>query len=503
MGDSNNNALPKGSLAGEPCRATLLIVPQQLLINHWMREIDKYFKGGLKAIVYHGRARRKLVTGIEHPDVVITTYNTLAREHDNKLLGKGQSPLHDFLWYRIVLDEAHIIRRPETTFHKAVSSLSANSRWCLSGAPIQNSLADLASLLVFLKIRPFHEARTFRHWIGKPFERKETIQRAVQRLTTLLNAICLRRTIERVELPGKKQETPIVEFSSEERAQYERKSSTMQRFIQQQAGEYNEERVFGIFQVYLQLRSLCNHGAYQRELAWVPRDLLDEEAEPVRSISRDDDASIPKIADTTFVMNVPKDVLKRLVLLENFIALYANRFKDSSSVVPLCLSSKMRALLGDVQNGLEQNKSIIFSCWTRTLDLIARHFLEAGIRFERIDGKTKPPQRQAILDSFNNSSRVPVLIMTTGTCAFGFNIQSANRIFIVEPQWNPTVEDQAISRAIRLGQRQQVLVIRYHVKNSIEDDMCTQQANKLKISKMDLRIETISVPQESTATTTR
>ncbi|CAI7653087.1 unnamed protein product [Penicillium viridicatum] len=59
--------------------------------------------------------------------------------------------------------------------------------------------------------------------------------------------------------------------------------------------------------------------------------------------------------------------------------------------------------------------------------------------------------------------------MTTGTGAFGLNLQSVNRVFIVEPQWNPSVEDQAISRAIRLGQKQQVVVVRYCVKNSIEE----------------------------------
>lgn len=56
-------------------------------------------------MVYHGRKRKNLLADIDDYDIVITTYNTLAKEHDNKLLGKGQSPLHNFLWYRVVLDE--------------------------------------------------------------------------------------------------------------------------------------------------------------------------------------------------------------------------------------------------------------------------------------------------------------------------------------------------------------------------------------------------------------
>ncbi|CAI7571835.1 unnamed protein product [Penicillium bialowiezense] len=95
--------------------------------------------------------------------------------------------------------------------------------------------------------------------------------------------------------------------------------------------------------------------------------------------------------------------------------------------------------------------------------------------------------------------------MTTGTGAFGLtpkrlNIQSANRVFIVEPQWNPSVEDQAISRAIRLGQEQQVRVIRYRMEDSIEEDMYMQQAHKLTISKMDFRKESTSVAYQVSAT---
>ncbi|KUL90889.1 hypothetical protein ZTR_00700 [Talaromyces verruculosus] len=84
--------------------------------------------------------------------------------------------------------------------------------------------------------------------------------------------------------------------------------------------------------------------------------------------------------------------------------------------------------------------------------------------------------------------------MTTGTGALGLNLKSVNRVFIIEPQWNPAVESQAIARAIRLGQTEQVLVIRYRVKASIEENMCEQQMQKLKISKMDFRKGFLAIP---------
>ncbi|RAQ55444.1 helicase [Aspergillus flavus] len=433
-------ALPGASLAETPTRATLVIVPSRVLINTWEREIDDHLNAGIKMMRYHGRSRKDLISNIDRYDIVITTYNTLAKEHDAKILGKGQSPLHDFAWYRVVLDEAHMIRRRSTTFHRAVVELRAKSRWCLSGTPIQNSLGDLGSLLAFIQLKPFHDPRNFSHWIANPFGVRATKRKAIERLTHLLEAVCLRRTIERVDLPGQRSEIRLVQFTPEERAKYELTRKDMKRFIHQQAGEYNQQaETFGMFQVFLQLRSFCNHGTYQPRFSWAKRNLLEDELDPVCSMTRDS----------------------------------LNRCSGCRQPLPVIPH--------------DRRPNIIFSCWTRTLDLIAKHLKASRIEFERIDGKTSTSQRQKILDRFDGTRTVPVLIMTTGTGAFGLNLQSVNRVFIVEPQWNPSVESQAIARAIRLGQEQQVLVTRYRVENSIEEAMCSQQTHKLKISQMDFK----------------
>jgi SWI/SNF-related matrix-associated actin-dependent regulator of chromatin subfamily A3 len=113
--------------------------------------------------------------------------------------------------------------------------------------------------------------------------------------------------------------------------------------------------------------------------------------------------------------------------------------------------------------------SIVFSCWTKTLDLISRHLKAAGIAFERIDGGISLRERENILEAFAERDDLPVLIMTTGTGAYGLNLTVATRIFIVEPQWNPAVENQAVSRAIRLGQANSVQVTRYFIKDTVEE----------------------------------
>lgn len=532
----NKKAFPGASLAETPTRATLVIVPSRVLINTWVREIDEHLNAGMKIMKYHGRSRKALIDCIDGYDIIITTYNTLAKEHDAKILGKGQSKLHGFAWYRVVLDEAHMIRRRSTTFNRAVVELTAKSRWCLSGTPIQNSLADLGSLLAFLQLKPFHDPRNFGHWIANPFSARETKRKAIERLTLLLEAICLRRTIEMVDLPGQRQETRTIQFTPQERTKYELTRKDMGRFIIQQAGEYNQRAAtFGMFQIFLQLRSFCNHGTYQPRFSWARRSLLEDESNPVCSITRN---SLNRCLGCRQPLPVitqdrrPKYVENcKHVLCDDCSQGSDNKLDpEERRHCPLCeslkgphfrayeasetsqrdgngaddleadgYSSKMRALISDVQRDVETTKSIIFSCWTRTLDLIARHLKASNIDFERIDVKTSTSQRQKILDKFDGTKTIPVLIMTTGTGAFGLNLQSVNRVFIVEPQWNPSVEGQAVARAIRLGQEQQVLVARYRVENSIEEDMCSQQMHKLKISQMDFKKDLFFLPKEASS----
>jgi SNF2 family DNA or RNA helicase len=255
-------------------------------------------------LIYHGRSRKEAIQKAEDYDIVITTYNTLAKEHAPKLMGGPKSPLHEYAWYRVILDEgttllphspmhtdkktAHMIRRRETTFHRAVIELPAKIRWCLSGTPIQNTLDDLGSLLAFIHIRPFHDPRIFRHWISSPFSTRDVKPRAIKRLTTLLEAICLRRTISKIALPSPVEIIRAVRLTPLEREQYTLTYADMHRLLAQQAGEYKEKAsTFGTFQIWLQLRSFCNHGTFQPRFSWAKRNLVADEMDSVRSLTRD------------------------------------------------------------------------------------------------------------------------------------------------------------------------------------------------------------------------
>ncbi|KAK7750568.1 hypothetical protein SLS62_007544 [Diatrype stigma] len=143
--------------------------------------------------------------------------------------------------------------------------------------------------------------------------------------------------------------------------------------------------------------------------------------------------------------------------------------------------SKLKALLADIKEHYLQDKSIIFSFWARSLDLVSDLFRKEDISFGRVDGRVPPSQRKQILAEFHNDSSVRVLLMTIGTGAVGLNnLSVASRVHILEPQWNPYTEEQAIGRVFRLGQKKEVRVIRYIMKTTVEGSIEHRQLRKMQ-----------------------
>ncbi|KAM0263536.1 hypothetical protein ACHAQJ_001155 [Trichoderma viride] len=259
-------------------RSTLVIVPSALLVYNWMNEIKKHLKNGVKVIKYHGSDRPKDIDTVSDSDIVVTTYSTLTTEFQNKLI---KSPLHGIDWYRVVLDEAHIIRRRATVFYRACDELHANSRWCLTGTPIQNKLADIGTLFAFIRAEPFSKASIFRKWIEVPFD--QNADGVKDRLVMLIEALCLRRTKEVIKLPKVRSCLRELEFSSAEREQYEKTKKILMRMIRHRVGEIEKSSHFGLFQVNLQMRLLCNHGTFQRPFSWRRRSYYQDEREAASS----------------------------------------------------------------------------------------------------------------------------------------------------------------------------------------------------------------------------
>jgi SNF2 family DNA or RNA helicase len=130
-------------------------------------------------------------------------------------------------------------------------------------------------------------------------------------------------------------------------------------------------------------------------------------------------------------------------------------------------SAKLEQLLADMSEVAESGrKAIVFSQWVQPLEKIAAALVP--FRPQLYHGQVPQRQRQPILDRFRNDPRQHVLLMSYGTGSVGLNLQFANYVFLFDRWWNPAVEDQAINRAHRIGQKETVFVTRFVTQGTIE-----------------------------------
>ncbi|KAL8707591.1 MAG: hypothetical protein Q9220_007432, partial [cf. Caloplaca sp. 1 TL-2023] len=203
-------------------RATLVIVPSAQLIDVWNREIEFHLAPGtLELGIFLGADRANDAEELMHYDLILTTYSTMVKDFQQG------GPLHELHWFRIILDEAHWIRNQKTQQFRAAGRLRAERRWCLTATPIHNKLEDLAALLDFLHIEPFHgkgSTSAFQHYILDPLISK--CEDPCRNLRALLQKVCLRRAKEGHSNIKATEHTLTLKMSSMERNLYD---STLER----------------------------------------------------------------------------------------------------------------------------------------------------------------------------------------------------------------------------------------------------------------------------------
>ncbi|KAJ3724629.1 SNF2 family N-terminal domain-containing protein [Lentinula raphanica] len=189
-------------------KTTLVVVPLSVLSN-WEKQIhDHCVKDTLTYCSYYGAQRAHLDTKeLSKYDVVFTTYQTVAIEHDSprdqpaKKKKKSEKSLFGIKWKRIILDEGHTIRNPKAKMSQAVCALEAERRWVLTGTPIINSPRDLGSLLTFLRIcHPLNDEDFFKRLLLRPLKAGDPS--GAELLRALMSHICLRRTKEMQDSAG-------------------------------------------------------------------------------------------------------------------------------------------------------------------------------------------------------------------------------------------------------------------------------------------------------------
>ena len=130
--------------------------------------------------------------------------------------------------------------------------------------------------------------------------------------------------------------------------------------------------------------------------------------------------------------------------------------------------------------------SVVFSGWTTTFEIIQPQLNKKGIRCVRLDGTSSESQRSRVIDAFRKNSDITVLLATITCGGVGLDLTAASRAYIMEPQWNPMSESQALDRIHRLGQEKEVETIRYVVRNSYEEQVLKLQMRKQELADLTL-----------------
>jgi superfamily II DNA or RNA helicase len=143
-------------------------------------------------------------------------------------------------------------------------------------------------------------------------------------------------------------------------------------------------------------------------------------------------------------------------------------------------SAKLRLLLEELECALaEGHRALVFSQWTQLLDLVEPHLEQAGIDFGRLDGSTR--DRSGVVERFQDPAGPPVLLISLRAGGTGLNLTAADHVFLLDPWWNPAVEDQAADRAHRIGQTRPVIVHRLVTRDSVEERMLALQRSKREL----------------------
>jgi SNF2 family DNA or RNA helicase len=250
-------------------KTTLLISPLSTIAN-WEDQIKTHMKpGSLSFYIYHGPNRRNDISELSKYDIVITTYSVVSSEFNRRTKKDGKYALEQTNWFRIVLDEAHMIREQSTLQSKAVCLLQAQRRWAVTGTPVQNRLEDLGALIKFLRIHPFDERGKFAQFILAPF--KNADPDILPKLRLLVDSITLRRLKDKIDLPPRHDQIVRLKFSEDEQLLYNwfaKDSRNKARIV-----TYDRDTTLGgkayvhILRSILRLRLICAHG----------RELLSEE----------------------------------------------------------------------------------------------------------------------------------------------------------------------------------------------------------------------------------
>ena len=388
-----------------------MVSPSSLTLN-WQNEARK-FTNELKTVVIRGtlQERKRLIEEIENYDLVITSYDLLKRDIE---LYKEKN----YTFKYIIADEAQYLKNSNTKNAKAIKEIKAETRYALTGTPIENSLAELWSIFDFIMPGYLFTYRKFKNIYETPIVKEEDEQ-AMAKLKMLIEPFVLRRNKKEVltELPEKTVTVLSNEMNEEQQNLY---LTYLARAKQEIAEKVEidgfENSQMQILAALTRLRQICCHPS-----------------------------------------------------------LFVEGYNAGSSKLEQCIEIIEEAINGG-------HKILLFSGYTSMFEIIEKELKKRNIKYFKLTGATKVDERMKMVDEFNENSNIKLFLISLKAGGTGLNLTGADMVIHYDPWWNISTENQATDRAYRIGQKNNVQVYKLITKNSIEEKIYELQEKKAKLA---------------------
>ncbi|MBC7626476.1 DEAD/DEAH box helicase [Ferruginibacter sp.] len=327
--------------------------------------------------------------------------------------------LMKILFDYVVLDESQAIKNPSSKVTKAACLLTAKNRLCMSGTPLQNNTFDIFAQMNFLNPGLLGSMDFFRNEFATPID-KFGEQEQKDHLRKLLYPFILRRTKEQVakDLPEKTETILFCEMEKEQRKIYDAYRNSYR------------DKIMGV---------IDQQGIDKSQLT-ILQGLM----------------KLRQICDSPAILNEEDK--------------YPNH------------SIKLDELTREIFENIGEHKALVFSQFLGMLALIREKLTEQGIPYEYFDGSTSITDRQKAIDNFQNNDTCRVFLISLKAGGVGLNLTAADYVYIVDPWWNPAVEQQAIDRTHRIGQTKNIFAYRMICIDTIEDKILQLQERKRKLA---------------------
>ena len=391
-------------------KASLVICPSSLTLN-WYNEIKK-FAPSLKVMLINGNAqeRKNKIQKIEEYNVVIASYDILKRDID---IYKDKK--YEFKY--VIADEAQYIKNNNTQNFKAIKEIQAETRYALTGTPIENSLSELWSIFDFVMPGYLFSYKKFKELYETPIVKDEDGS-AMRKLKMLIEPFILRRIKEDVltELPDKTITILNNEMEDEQEKIYMSYMAQVKEEIETEISINGfEKSQIKILSLLMRLRQICCHPG-----------------------------------------------------------LFIENYKGESSKLNQCIQIVKDA----IESG---HKILLFSGYTSMFEIIEEEFKKENISYYKLTGHTKVGDRIRLVDEFNENPDIKVFLISLKAGGTGLNLIGADMVIHYDPWWNLSAENQATDRTYRIGQKKNVQVYKLITKNSIEEKIYELQQKKAKL----------------------